>query len=100
MPIFEYECTVCKDRSEVLHRLSQPLEEVFPGGCANGCGQTLVRLVSAPRVRFSGSGYYETDEKPKEKQRNVVTKDDTPAKTETACKTECKTACQATTPSS
>lgn len=76
MPIFEYECQVCATKTEVLQRLNQSIEEVCPSGCPKGCGHTLKRLVSAPRVRFSGSGYYETDEKPKEKQRNVVRKDD------------------------
>lgn len=76
MPIFEYECEKCAQRTEVLQRLNQTIEEVCPKGCPNGCGHTLKRLVSAPRVRFSGTGYYETDEKPKDKQRNVIRKDD------------------------
>jgi predicted nucleic acid-binding Zn ribbon protein len=43
------------------------------------CGEReLRRLISAPRFRLKGAGWYETDFK-KENQRNVLKKDDEPA---------------------
>ncbi len=80
MPIYEYRCTVCRHEKEILHGMNQTTTESCPK-----CGETLVRLISAPSVRFAGKGYYETDEKPKAKQRNVVKEDKAPtSKTETA----------------
>mgnify|MGYP003625939482 CR=1 FL=1 len=67
MPIYEYRCTVCRHQKEILHGINHPATEVCPK-----CGEALERLISAPSVRFAGQGYYETDEKPKDKQRNVV----------------------------
>lgn len=78
MPIYDYKCSICNEKIEILHGLSQTVKEARPTGCPNGCGHTLDRMVSAPRIRFSGQGYYETDEKPKEKQRNVLRKDEAP----------------------
>lgn len=37
--------------------------------------ESLERKVSAPRFRLGGTGWYETDEKPKSKQRNIAKKD-------------------------
>lgn len=68
MPIYDYRCRSCHYEAEFFHGISQELEETCPQ-----CGSAdFERLVSAPSVRFAGQGYYETDEKPKNKQRNVV----------------------------
>lgn len=87
MPIYEYRCSVCHHETEVLHGMNETIDQV----CPQGCGNTLARLVSAPKVRFSGQGYYETDEKPKEKQRNVLTKDEPASSSAASCPAkECK----------
>ena len=78
MPIYDYRCSVCGEKTEILHGHSQTIEQACPEGCPKGCGQTLTRMVSAPKIRFSGQGYYETDEKPKDKQRNVLRKEEAP----------------------
>jgi putative FmdB family regulatory protein len=74
MPIYQYRCTACRHEKEILHGMNQTITEV----CFK-CGEALGRLISASRVRFSGQGYYETDEKPKAKQRNVVREDKAPS---------------------
>ncbi len=56
MPIYEYECTVCGHRTEVLQRMSDPA----PQGC-DECGKPVRRLLSAPAFQFKGSGWYVTD---------------------------------------
>ena len=56
MPIYEYECTDCGHRTEVLQRLSDPPLEACPE-----CGKPVRRLVSAPAFQFKGTGWYATD---------------------------------------
>ena len=69
MPIYEYECQKCGHTLEALQKFSdKPLRE-----CPE-CGKhQLKRLVSAPRFRLAGSGWYETDFKSdKERKRNIL----------------------------
>ena len=57
MPIYEYQCDKCNYHLEALQKINdKPLRE-----CPD-CGKhALRRLMSAPRFRLSGSGWYETD---------------------------------------
>lgn len=76
MPIYEYACRKCNHTLDVLQKMSdEPLVE------CPACGEPeLRRLISAPRFRLKGEGWYETDFK-KGNQRNVLKKDDeAPAK--------------------
>lgn len=69
MPIYEYHCAACGHDVEVLQKMADaPLRK-----CPD-CGKArLQRLVSAPRFRLKGSGWYETDFKGKdETKRNLV----------------------------
>lgn len=67
MPIYEYACAACDHRLEALQKMSDaPLAE-----CPS-CGKPgLQRLLSAPRFRLKGQGWYETDFKT-DKQRNIA----------------------------
>lgn len=57
MPIYEYECSACATRSEVLQKISDPALSECPS-----CGAPApTKLVSAAGFRLSGSGWYETD---------------------------------------
>lgn len=56
MPIFEYECTKCGRRTEVIQRHDDPP----PAKCPH-CGGRLRKLFSAPSFQFKGSGFYATD---------------------------------------
>lgn len=70
MPIYEYACTNCDHSLDALQKMSDdPLRE-----CPECGEQTLKRLISAPRFRLKGEGWYETDFK-KENQRNVLKSD-------------------------
>jgi len=75
MPIYEYACQNCKHTLDALQKIADaPLVD-----CPE-CGQPqLKRLISAPRFRLKGEGWYETDFK-KDKQRNLVKSDSEPAK--------------------
>jgi putative FmdB family regulatory protein len=56
MPIYEYECTSCGTRTEVLQRVGAP-----PIDDCSECGGKMKRLLSAPAVQFKGTGWYVTD---------------------------------------
>jgi putative FmdB family regulatory protein len=57
MPLYEYECEVCRQRFERIMKYSDPLIEVCPL-----CGKSPVRkLLSSPAIQFKGSGFYITD---------------------------------------
>lgn len=67
MPLYEYQCSHCKNSCEALQKVSEGPLVICPN-----CGKdTLHRQVSAPHFQLKGSGWYETDfkhkEKPKEK---------------------------------
>ena len=66
MPIYEYACKKCDHKLDALQKMSDdPLLD-----CPE-CGEpALKRLLSAPRFRLKGKGWYETDFK-KDNQRNV-----------------------------
>jgi len=55
MPIYEYECTLCRQRVELMQRFSDPP----PGKCE--CGGAMRKLLSPPGIIFKGSGFYTTD---------------------------------------
>ena len=60
MPIYEYACTACGERTEARQSFSDPpLEE-----CAV-CGGKLRKLYSPVGIVFKGSGFYATDSKKK-----------------------------------
>ena len=56
MPLYEYECTACGERTELIQRLSDPPLAECPV-----CGEQVKKLLSAPSFQFKGSGWYVTD---------------------------------------
>jgi putative FmdB family regulatory protein len=66
MPIYAYACKECDHTLDALQKIAdQPLVD-----CPE-CGEpALKKLLSAPRFRLKGQGWYETDFK-KENQRNL-----------------------------
>ena len=56
MPLYEYQCTKCKDKFEILrHFDDEPLLK------CQKCGGKLVKLVSSSAIQFKGNGWYITD---------------------------------------
>jgi putative FmdB family regulatory protein len=56
MPLYEYQCTACGHRFEVIRKFSDaPLTE-----CPRCKGQ-VEKLVSSPAFHLKGSGWYATD---------------------------------------
>jgi putative FmdB family regulatory protein len=56
MPLYEYRCTGCGEHIEVLQRLGEAWLTECPS-----CHGVLERMISAPALRFKGSGFYITD---------------------------------------
>ena len=56
MPLYEYQCQACKERTEILQRISDPPYTHCPK-----CGGEMKKLVSSPAIQFKGSGFYKTD---------------------------------------
>jgi len=60
MPTYEYACTECGDRTEVVQSISDPSLTT----CAV-CGGTLRKVFSPVGIVFKGSGFYRTDSRGK-----------------------------------
>lgn len=74
MPFYDYRCQKCgHTKEEFVLTYSEAPELMHCSACQ---ANTMAKCVSAPTVRFSGGGYYETDEKPKKDQRFIARSED------------------------
>ena len=79
MPTYEYACTACAERVEVVQRFTDAaLTE------CDACGGTLRKVFSPVGVVFKGSGFYKTDSRAKPASS---TSDAAPAKPDTTSST-------------
>jgi len=88
MPLYEYQCTNCNERIEMLQRMSDP-----PYGHCPKCGGEMKKLLSSPAIQFKGSGFYKTDyaSKPSEtktESKTETTKSETKSDSSTTPKSE------------
>lgn len=85
MPLYEYQCTECGERVEIIQRLSDPP----PAHCAK-CNGDMKKLVSAPAIQFKGSGWYKTDyaSKPSASTSSSSSESKSETKSETAATTK------------
>ncbi len=60
MPVYEYACTACGERTEARQSFQDPPLEDCPE-----CGGKLRKLYSPVGIVFKGSGFYSTDAKKK-----------------------------------
>jgi putative FmdB family regulatory protein len=60
MPTYEYACTECGDRTEVIQSISDA-----PLTTCTVCGGTLRKVFSPVGIVFKGSGFYRTDSRRK-----------------------------------
>jgi putative FmdB family regulatory protein len=58
MPIYEYACTACGERTEAKQSFDEPPLQDCPV-----CGGKLRKLYSPVGIVFKGSGFYSTDKK-------------------------------------
>ena len=84
MPIYDYQCTSCGFKKEVMRKVSEPALTDCPE-----CGKaTFAKQLSAPSFQLTGSGWYATDfkggaAKPAEKKSEESTA--APASCGTGC---------------
>ena len=57
MPIYDYQCTSCGFKKEVMRKISEPNLTVCPE-CSK---ETFAKQLSAPSFQLSGRGWYATD---------------------------------------
>lgn len=56
MPVYEYECTACRDRFEIQRSITAP-----PLRRCRKCGGKLEKVFHAPAIMFRGSGFHAND---------------------------------------
>src|SRR5258708_34772201 len=56
MPLYEYRCSKCEKKIEVIRKFSDP-----PLTEHEGCGGVLEQLLSAPAFQLKGTGWHVTD---------------------------------------
>ncbi|HWL65036.1 MAG TPA: FmdB family zinc ribbon protein [Actinomycetota bacterium] len=75
MPVYEYACTACGERTEARQSFDDPPLEECPV-----CGGKLRKLYSPVGIVFKGSGFYSTDAKKKGDSATKTSKSDTSKK--------------------
>lgn len=88
MPLYEYQCTNCSARVEILQRVSDP-----PYSHCPKCGGEMKKLLSAPAIQFKGSGFYKTDYASKSaapSETKSESKSETKSETKSEAKSESK----------
>lgn len=83
MPIYEYGCTQCGKRTEILQRMNDA-----PLAACPECGGEVRKLVSAPAFQFKGSGWYATDYASKKGGGGTESKSDSQGETKNEGKSE------------
>jgi putative FmdB family regulatory protein len=56
VPLYEYQCTKCRKRTEKIESVSGPHLKKCPH-----CGGKVERLLAPPAIQFKGAGWYVTD---------------------------------------
>ena len=89
MPLYDYQCTQCKDIAEVRHGFDDAHAEPCPK-----CGGKMNRLFNPAGIVFKGSGFYITDSRKSESKSEPKSESKTEAKSEpkSESKTESKPA--------
>lgn len=61
MPLYEYECSKCGERFEVIQKFSDEPFRAHSDSNGTGCDGKVRKLLAAPAIQFKGSGWYVTD---------------------------------------
>ena len=90
MPIYEYLCSQCNERHEIIQRLSEDPLTVCPK-----CGGSMRKLISSPAIQFKGSGFYKTDypssgSRPPSSESKSESKSDSKSESKSEAKSEAK----------
>lgn len=80
MPKYDYRCTECEERFEVERSMSDRSEQTCPS-----CGSPAKKLFGAVGVAFKGSGFHNTDYKPRAKESESAPAACPSAKSDSGC---------------
>lgn len=67
MPIYDFQCTHCGHKAELMRKIS----ELSTTNCPVCNKQTFNKMLSAPSFQLSGSGWYASDFKDKKSINNT-----------------------------
>lgn len=76
MPIYDFQCTSCDFKNELMRKISEPTTI----NCPQCSQETFAKMLSAPSFQLSGSGWYASDFKDKKDKK--TDKSTTPDKPE------------------
>lgn len=68
MPIYDYQCTTCGCKKEVMRKVSEAALTIACPECGE---ETFAKQVSAPNFQLNGTGWYATDFKGGSKSDNA-----------------------------
>lgn len=63
MPAYDYRCTACDERFEIVRPMGSKSDEYCPA-----CSAPAKRVFNSVGVAFKGSGFHNTDYKPRPKE--------------------------------
>jgi len=66
MPKYDFRCTACSNQFEVTRSMSQTGDEQCPA-----CGASATKVFSPVGVAFKGTGFHNTDYRPKPKDESA-----------------------------
>ncbi|WP_374352529.1 FmdB family zinc ribbon protein [Chitinimonas sp.] len=58
MPIYDFQCSACGHRDEIMRKIADPAVTSCP---ACGASDTFSKMLSAAGFQLKGSGWYATD---------------------------------------
>jgi putative FmdB family regulatory protein len=84
MPAYDFRCTVCEERFEVVRAMGSTADE-----CCPSCGGAAKRVFTPVGVSFKGSGFHNTDYRSRPTADSAASEAACPAKKEgsAACST-------------
>ena len=85
MPIYDFACTSCGFKAELMRKISEPSLTVCPQ-CSK---EAFAKMLSAPSFQLNGSGWYASDFKDKKTNNMGTVSEKSLEKSE--AKTEAKT---------
>jgi len=90
MPAYDFRCTECAETFEVNRPMSSTTEE-----CCPSCGAVARKVFSPVSVTFKGTGFHNTDYRPKPKDESAPSEEKAPKSDVPACpaKTEGSSEC-------
>jgi putative FmdB family regulatory protein len=68
MPLYEYGCSKCEERIEIIQKFCDP-----PLAKHKGCGGRLQKILNAPTLKFVGGGWTQRSDNRSPEDRGIRT---------------------------